>query len=411
MLHFILRFLLRIVFWVYYRKMTFQGLDHVPLKGPVILACNHPNSFLDALVVGVFQKRRMHFLARSDVFNTPLKNWILTQLSLLPIYRLQEGMENLDKNKDTFARCHELLDKDGMILIFSEGLCIQELRLRPLKKGTARIALEYTKSGKSLTIVPVGLNYLKPMVPRQELLISASTPFQANQFSAEYATNSGRAINEFNKVLEERLKEVVINVRDREHEEQLAQVLEVKRNEGTGLNDLISWTQHAHLASTSRPDEYAELVQKAEEYRGQLLQSGLWDSAIRESREGSLLIPLLSPIYLAGFLLNGLPWATALYLARTKVRKREFYDSVLLGAFMFLNVFHQLFIFLILLFIHPLLAVLATGILLTTAAISTSMYDMLQANRLLLIKRRLPREKVAALEELRREIIRLSSGL
>src|SRR5690349_10663356 len=128
MIHVFLRFSLKIVFWIFYRRIDFRGLENVPKTGPIILACNHPNSFLDALMVGTYTNRRIYFLARSDVFNTPLKRWILEQASMLPVYRLQEGMENLDKNKTTFSKCFEILDRDAMILIFSEGLCIQELR-------------------------------------------------------------------------------------------------------------------------------------------------------------------------------------------------------------------------------------------------------------------------------------------
>src|SRR5688572_32022725 len=117
MIHRFLRFSLKLIFWIYYRKVDITGVENIPASGPVILACNHPNSFLDALLVGVYTKRRIYFLARSDVFNTPFKRWLLEQASVLPVYRLQEGMENLDKNKETFSKCFEILDQNALILI------------------------------------------------------------------------------------------------------------------------------------------------------------------------------------------------------------------------------------------------------------------------------------------------------
>jgi 1-acyl-sn-glycerol-3-phosphate acyltransferase len=156
-----LRFWLRI----HFRRIFLSNVSVIPAKGPAILACNHPNSFLDAIVVALLIKRPIHFLARSDVFRKPVARWILSQLHLIPIYRLQEGSENLEKNKDTFKRCSEILAKGGVILIFSEGNCILEKRLRPLKKGTARIAFTaeaLSNWNLNIRIIPVGINYTHP---------------------------------------------------------------------------------------------------------------------------------------------------------------------------------------------------------------------------------------------------------
>src|SRR5689334_738847 len=106
MLYYWLKYMMRLALTIFYRKRTYSGFENIPATGPVILACNHPNSFLDAMIVGAYLERETHFLARSDVFNSPLKLWILSQFKLMPIYRLQEGAENLDKNKETFEKCH-----------------------------------------------------------------------------------------------------------------------------------------------------------------------------------------------------------------------------------------------------------------------------------------------------------------
>jgi 1-acyl-sn-glycerol-3-phosphate acyltransferase len=387
------------MFWIYYRKMTVQGIENVPATGAVILACNHPNSFLDAMVVGIFQRRRIHFLARSDVFNTPLKNWILSQLSMLPIYRLQEGMENLEKNKDTFARCHQILDEDGMILIFSEGLCIQEHRLRPLKKGTSRIALEYTRQGKSIAIVP--------MKPREEVMIDLAPSFQAEQLAADYSTNAGRAINEFNRLLLRGLQQVVIDFKDRAHDKEFAQILEIERNEGKELKDLVALAQFANDLSVANPAQYAALMKLASGYKVKLEELRLTDSIVTDEGSGSLLMPLLAPLYLVGFALNGLPWLAAQKLTKAKVKRPEFFDSVFLGSRLIFNITYQLSIFITLMFFSPLWAILSPLILLATAAISTVLHDPLQKNRHLLIKGRIPAEKLLEVKKMRRKIVEI----
>ena len=78
---------------------------------------------------------------------------------MLPVYRVSEGTENLGINYETFDACKSIFKKNGIVQIFSEGLCINEWRLRPLKKGTARLALSSWEDGIPLKVIPVGINY------------------------------------------------------------------------------------------------------------------------------------------------------------------------------------------------------------------------------------------------------------
>ena len=48
----------RLVRWItgtasywFYHEIEVQELDHIPLDSPILLAVNHPNSLIDALVV------------------------------------------------------------------------------------------------------------------------------------------------------------------------------------------------------------------------------------------------------------------------------------------------------------------------------------------------------------------------
>src|SRR5688572_19662842 len=110
-------------------------------KGPLLLACNHPNSFLDSVILDTLFKEPVWSLARGDVFKKPFYIKLLGKLKILPVYRTSEGVENLSENYKTFDACIDLFKKDALVTIFSEGKCINEWHLRPLKKGTARLAV------------------------------------------------------------------------------------------------------------------------------------------------------------------------------------------------------------------------------------------------------------------------------
>ena len=308
MLYYWLKYMMRLVLTVYYRRRVFSGFDNIPAEGPIIFACNHPNSFLDAMIIGAFIKRETHFLARSDVFNSPLKLWILSQFKLIPIYRLQEGVENLDKNKVTFERCHAIFRKGGAVLMFSEGLCIQEMRLRPLKKGTARIALEYSKDGAPLTIIPTGLNYLKPMTVREDIMISMDTPFNAADFAAEYNENNGKGIQLFNKSLLTGLQNTVIDIQDKKHDKEIVQLVEVEYNNGADLKKLVQ--QVKYLNEFPRQ----EWIASASDYKASLEKYKLDDRTVAGASGSMLwLLPALVVFGIA-FWLFLLPVGLAIYL-------------------------------------------------------------------------------------------------
>lgn len=129
------------------------------MKGPLLLACNHPNSFLDGIILDILFDEPAWALARGDVFKKPLYIKFLKAVKLMPVYRTSEGSENLHTNYKTFDACKEIFQQNGIVQIFSEGRCINEWHLRPLKKGTARLAMSSWENNIPLLVLPVGINY------------------------------------------------------------------------------------------------------------------------------------------------------------------------------------------------------------------------------------------------------------
>ena len=159
MLYKLLKIPATIGFRLYCRHLKVNNKAAFDLNGPLIIACNHPNSFLDAIVISALFKRPVYSLARGDAFKKPFIAKILRSLKMLPVYRTSEGVENMEHNYSTFDACRQLFKKNGIVLIFSEGRCINEWHLRPLKKGTARLALSSWEEGIDVKILPAGLNY------------------------------------------------------------------------------------------------------------------------------------------------------------------------------------------------------------------------------------------------------------
>ena len=105
--------------------------------------------------------RQVAFLANASLFASSFANWFLSQYCV-PIQRKTDvANKNVDNDK-SFERCDAFLSNGGCLYIAPEGTSDMERRLRPIKTGTARIALSAEAKNAfqlGLKIIPVGLTY------------------------------------------------------------------------------------------------------------------------------------------------------------------------------------------------------------------------------------------------------------
>ena len=199
-----------IAFWMYCRQLRVNNKELFNSKGPLLLACNHPNSFLDAIVMASLFQRPVYSLARGDVFKNKTVAWILRSLKMLPVYRTSEGPENMEHNYRTFDACKEIFKKNGIVLIFSEGRCINEWHLRPLKKGTARLAISAWKDGIDLTVLPIGINYHSFRSFGKNIHLYFGKGVSKNDI--DHVNGFGRSVQSFNHLLSNKLQHLVYEI-------------------------------------------------------------------------------------------------------------------------------------------------------------------------------------------------------
>ncbi len=109
-----------------------EGQERVPESGPVILAPNHV-SYLDPFLVGVAVSRRVHFMAKKELFRNPLVGWLLRGVQAYPVTR-----ERVDPS--TLKRTLSLLAAGQVVLMFPEGTRGDGRALGQAKPGIAVIA-------------------------------------------------------------------------------------------------------------------------------------------------------------------------------------------------------------------------------------------------------------------------------
>jgi 1-acyl-sn-glycerol-3-phosphate acyltransferase len=233
---------------IFCRKIVINDPHILKKKGPLLLACNHPNSFLDAAILADLFKHPVHSLTRGDVFKKPFYAKILAALKMLPVYRTSEGTENLGINYQTFDACKSIFKNKGIVLIFSEAKCVNEWHLRPLKKGTARLAFLSWDAAIPLEVLPVGINYSSFRRFSKNIYINFGEPITGDQFDP--AVPDGKRYHSFNKQLEQELQRLVFDI-DKKDLQKQKELLEIKPSLFAKMTLMlpatVGWLLHAPL--------------------------------------------------------------------------------------------------------------------------------------------------------------------
>jgi 1-acyl-sn-glycerol-3-phosphate acyltransferase len=195
---------------LYCRNVVVNKPEWLQARGPLLIAANHPNSFLDGIILTTLFQNPIYTLARGDAFRKRWHSAVLRWLHLLPVYRTSEGVENLTHNYTTFNACKEVFAQNGIVLIFSEGRCINEWHLRPLRKGTARLAISAWQTGLDVTVVPLGFNYSPFRYWGKTVHLNFGTPLQRELITQE--DSEGKQLLRFNAQLEAELQHLVYEI-------------------------------------------------------------------------------------------------------------------------------------------------------------------------------------------------------
>lgn len=245
MLYAILKVVVRLAAKIFCRRIIINNRELLKEKGPMVLACNHPNSFLDAVLMDILFEQPIWSLARGDAFLNKSVNKILFKLKMLPVYRPSEGVENLSENYKTFDTCIELFRRGQIVLIFSEGRCINEWHLRPLKKGTARLAYKCLQENIPLKVLPVGINYSSYQRFGKNLFINFGSLFSVNDFDKNLSDGAFNQV--FNNTLQQELKHLVYEIAKDDRKRQ-KEKLEIKTHVFTKvlltIPAAIGWLAH-----------------------------------------------------------------------------------------------------------------------------------------------------------------------
>ena len=199
---------------LFYSKIVVKGLENIPSDSPVILAPNHQNAFMDALKIVCSFPGQTVFMARADVFQNKFLAKIFRFLKIMPVYRIRDGYENLEKNDAIFNEAVDVLGNKKVLCLMPEGTHGDRHVLKPLVKGIFRIALIAAEKfpGSPPVIIPVGIEYSDYYSFRSQVVIQYGKPIHVNEYSGLYKNNPAKAINDLREKLSVEMKKLMIHI-------------------------------------------------------------------------------------------------------------------------------------------------------------------------------------------------------
>ena len=121
------------------------GVKNVPKTGPLLLAPNH-FSQMDHFFIGLYLRRQIRFMAKSQMFGPPVLTYIYKHGGVFPVRRGHH-------DEEAFKTAFTILDQGEMLLVYAEGGRSRSGELGEPNRGSAA-----SRSSRACPVVPVAIH-------------------------------------------------------------------------------------------------------------------------------------------------------------------------------------------------------------------------------------------------------------
>jgi len=197
MLYNFLKYLLGAIIY-FFVKVKVKNLDKLPQEGPLLLACNHL-SIWDPIVLGVYLPRKLHFMAKEELFKIFLVGNVVRRIGTFPVRR-----GAADRN--AIREAVRILKKSKVLCMFPEGTRSKTGDLLDFQAGVTLIAQK-----SNAPIIPVGLkgtNKISFFSFKTKVHLNIGEPIYLEQL-IEGKLSSGQ-LEQITKLLQNKVKDLLI---------------------------------------------------------------------------------------------------------------------------------------------------------------------------------------------------------
>lgn len=280
MLYRFLRAIATIAVRWYYRRIEVEGLDRIPATGPVIIAANHWNALVDALLIATAISRPVRLTAKATLLENPVTRLLVHAVGVIPLRRVSDEQRRPDapvnesRNAQSFAAILDALAAGEVVLIFPEGKSHSEPELAPLKTGCARLALmaRAERGLANVPIVPMGLTFERKGRPRTRVALRVGRPVTAEGL----ADGAPEHVQALTARVDQALRRVTLNFASHDDAEQVLEVSALLNQlldrvrpldaPDAPLTDAVRIAQRLESARQALPSAPSETVAQADAF-------------------------------------------------------------------------------------------------------------------------------------------------
>lgn len=325
-------------------------------RGAELGVANHFGGFADPLLLIHAMDRIPRFIASDVIWKYPLAGWLLDWAGAIPVHK-REDEGPASSNVSMFRSTYEALGNGDLVVIFPEGITVDDPSIATIKTGAARIALGARSAAvRGLAIVPAGIHYEDKASLRSKVLVNIGHATDLDSWVAanqmEFDQDDRAAVIALTEDIETRLRRTAPNFADWQEARALSLAAEVAIRSSDDEDRMVGYGERERLAAllSRAPDERKAAVTAAvQRYQRDLDALGIGDRAMYAYRNrpagvlGNILLTLLIglmllPFAVVGLLINVIPFVLLWLVGRRKMAPAMFATVKPLAAILFFGI-------------------------------------------------------------------------
>lgn len=175
----------------FYRDVRVVHGERIPRSGPLLVAVNHQNALVDAILAQWVVPRPLRITAKATLAEGFIGAMFVRLTGIIPLRRTSDERDPTSdptRNRRSFQRIIDELQRNQAILVFPEGKSHNEPEIAPLKTGLARAALRARDSGVTgIHIVPIGLTFESKAEPNTVVVAQVGDVIAVDQWQGDDA--------------------------------------------------------------------------------------------------------------------------------------------------------------------------------------------------------------------------------
>ncbi len=238
-----------------YRSVEVRQRPGETATGPQLTVSNHFGGFADALIQAYALDRVPRFIARDVIWRIPIAKQIMEFARAIPTHKPED--KGPAGNDQMFGSTYEALGEGDLIMIFPEGITVDDPSMARIKTGAARIALGARASGvEGIQIVPSGIHYDDKSSLRSKVWVNVGLPLDLDAEIERYAppgtaqdASNHEAVRALTADIEERLRRSAPNYADWQEERTLSDAASIALRTVPGATHEIDYGDESDLAN------------------------------------------------------------------------------------------------------------------------------------------------------------------